>query len=52
MSEAQSVLNYALKMYGEALVAYAKDANPSTRDYLYFWQTQAWMDAKDVAKEQ
>jgi hypothetical protein len=52
MSEAQSALNFALKMYGEAMVTYAQDKCPAHYDNMCFWQNQAFMCAKDVAKEQ
>ena len=53
MTEAQSVLAYALKMYGDTMVVYVLDpTNRDSYDNMCFWQNQAFMCAKDVAKEQ
>lgn len=40
-------LEFALKMYGQATVDYAKDGNPATYDNMVFWQNQVWMCAKE-----
>lgn len=53
MTEAQSALATALKMYGEAMVAYyASDRAPTSYDNMCFWQQQVAHCAQDVAKEQ
>ena len=58
MTEAQSDLAFALKMYGDALVAYAKVQAadelllyPEAYDNLCFWQNQANLCAQEIAKE-
>lgn len=58
MTEAQSDLAFALKMYGEAMVANAKAMVSSdkmetqqTYENMVFWQEQSWLCAKNVAAE-
>lgn len=52
MTESQVALNFALRMYGEAMVANAAAPNKDTYDNMCFWQNQAWMLAKELAEEQ
>lgn len=66
MTEAQTDLAFALKMYGEKCVEHAKanaavvkgtvtfairDECSRTYDNMVFWQNQLWICAQAVAKE-
>lgn len=44
----QSVLDYALKMYGEAMVVYAKSLLRADYEDMCFWQEQAYAAAHDI----
>jgi hypothetical protein len=44
----QSDLDFALKMYGQATLDYAKYGTSATYDNMVFWQNQVWMCAKEV----
>lgn len=50
MTEAQSDLQFALKMLGDALVVHAKDKTDASYDNVCFWQQQAWHCAEAIAK--
>lgn len=45
----QSVLNYALKMYGDVMVVYVKSLMRADYENMCFWQEQAYAAARDVA---
>lgn len=46
----QDVLNFALKAYGEASMAYALVDIRANYDNMCFWQEQVWHAAKDAAQ--
>lgn len=46
----QDVLNFALKAYGEATMAYAIDNQRTNYENMCFWQEQVWHAAKDAAE--
>ncbi len=52
MTEAQSDLAFALKMYGEKCVEHAAQQDSTSFDDMCFWQNQLWMCAQAVAREQ
>lgn len=52
MTEAQSSMAFALKMYGEATLAHAKESTCTTFSNMTFWQNQLWMCANDLAAEE
>lgn len=50
MQATQEDLDYALRMYGQAMLDYAKDGNPDNFDNMAFWQNQAWHIAKEMTE--
>lgn len=58
MTETEQALAFALKMYGEKMVAHAVNFNADqgfkkdTYEDMMFWQNQAWMLAEELAREQ
>lgn len=50
MQATQEDLDYALRMYGQAMLDYAKDGNHDNFDNMVFWQNQAWHIAKEMTE--
>lgn len=50
-SENESDLDFALKMYGQAIVDFHKDGCPAHYDNMCFWQEQVNHCAKNVANQ-